>query len=168
MPLVAWRLAPEGRIATILFKAQEVQIALFRADNRQTGHNLKMERLVRLTLSGPGRMSGAALTEWRKNQRIQKLVFELSASLAKDYSQNKNCEVPGHVLFKQLVPIVDTRRTRSLFGPMLIRIACPLYRQLTVDNFDSDCSASETTPESALLVRKNALDFDRIVRIKNR
>jgi type III restriction enzyme len=61
----------------------------------------------RLTLSGPGRADEATLIEWRKKQRIQKLVFELSASLAKDYLQNKTCEVPGHVLFKQLVPIVD-------------------------------------------------------------
>jgi len=61
----------------------------------------------RLTLSGPGRLGGAALTEWRKKQRIQKLVFELSASLAKQYKENEKCEVPGHVLFRQLVPIVE-------------------------------------------------------------
>jgi type III restriction enzyme len=61
----------------------------------------------RLTLSGPGKLGGAELTEWRKKQRIQKLVFELSASLAKDYVRNEKCEVPGHVLFKQLVPIVE-------------------------------------------------------------
>ena len=61
----------------------------------------------RLTLSGPGKADEATLVEWRKKQRIQKLVFELSAALTKDYLQNKTCEVPGHVLFKQLVPIVE-------------------------------------------------------------
>jgi type III restriction enzyme len=61
----------------------------------------------RLTLSGPGKADEATLVEWRKKQRIQKLVFELSAALTRDYFQNKTCEVPGHVLFKQLVPIVE-------------------------------------------------------------
>ncbi len=61
----------------------------------------------RLTLSGPGKVDAATLTEWRKQQRVQKLVFELSAALAREYLQNKTCEVPGHFLFKQLVPIVE-------------------------------------------------------------
>jgi type III restriction enzyme len=60
-----------------------------------------------LTLSGPGDENDATLAEWRKKQRVQKLVFELSAALTRDYLQNKTCEVPGHVLFKQLVPIVE-------------------------------------------------------------
>jgi type III restriction enzyme len=68
---------------------------------------LSVNNQGRLTLSGPGKVDAATLTEWRKHRRIQKLVFELSAALTKDYSQNKTCEVPGHVLFKQLVPIVE-------------------------------------------------------------
>jgi len=68
---------------------------------------LSVNNQGRLTLSGPGGENDATLVEWRKNQRIQKLVFELSAALTRDYSQNKTCEVPGHVLFKQLVPIVE-------------------------------------------------------------
>jgi type III restriction enzyme len=68
---------------------------------------LSVNNKGRLTLSGPGKVAAATLTEWRKHQRIQKLVFELSAALTKDYLQNKTCEVPGHVLFKQLVPIVE-------------------------------------------------------------
>jgi len=61
----------------------------------------------RLTLSGPGKADEATLVEWRKRQRIQKLVFELSAALTREHLQNKACEVPGHFLFKQLVPIVE-------------------------------------------------------------
>jgi type III restriction enzyme len=68
---------------------------------------LSVNNQGRLTLSGPGKADEATLVEWRQKQRIQKLVFELSASLAKDYLQNKTCEVAGHVLFKQLVPIVE-------------------------------------------------------------
>ncbi|MGD0293607.1 MAG: hypothetical protein ABSB30_07105 [Terracidiphilus sp.] len=68
---------------------------------------LSVNNQGRLTLSGPGGENDATLVEWRKHQRIQKLVFELSAALSRDYLQNKTCEVPGHVLFKQLVPIVE-------------------------------------------------------------
>lgn len=68
---------------------------------------LSVNNQGRFTLSGPGRLDEAKLTQWRQQQRIQKLVFQLSASLAKAYSSNKSCEVPGHILFKQLVPIVE-------------------------------------------------------------
>ncbi len=46
--------------------------------------------------------------EWRKKQRIQKLVFELSAALTRDYLQNKTCERFRAMFFSsELVPIVE-------------------------------------------------------------
>jgi type III restriction enzyme len=61
----------------------------------------------RQSLSGPGRLEGVSLAEFRSQHRVQKLVFELAASLTKDYVGQSRCDVPSHVLFKQLVPIVQ-------------------------------------------------------------
>ncbi len=61
----------------------------------------------RQSLSGPGRLEGVSLAEFRSQHRVQKLVFELAASLTKDYIGQSRCDVPSHVLFKQLVPIVQ-------------------------------------------------------------
>lgn len=61
----------------------------------------------RLSLQGPGNLEGASLAEFRSQHRLQKLVFELAASLTRDYAKQSKCEVPSHVLFKQLVPTVQ-------------------------------------------------------------
>lgn len=61
----------------------------------------------RLSLQGPGQLADASLAEFRSNHRLQKLVFELASSLTKDYVSQPKCDVPSHVLFKQLVPIVQ-------------------------------------------------------------
>ena len=61
----------------------------------------------RQSLSGPGKLEGASLADYRSQHRMQKLVFELAASLTKDYTSQSRCDVPSHVLFKQLVPIVQ-------------------------------------------------------------
>jgi type III restriction enzyme len=61
----------------------------------------------RQSLTGPGRLEGVSLAEYRSQHRMQKLVFQLAASLTKDYASQPRCDVPSHVLFKQLVPIVQ-------------------------------------------------------------
>jgi len=61
----------------------------------------------RQSLSGPGKLEGTSLADYRSQHRMQKLVFELAASLTKDYTSQARCDVPSHVLFKQLVPIVQ-------------------------------------------------------------
>jgi type III restriction enzyme len=60
----------------------------------------------RMTLSGPGRLDDATLAEFRSKRRLQELVFELAKTLTRDYVAQPQCEVPAHVLFSQLVPIV--------------------------------------------------------------
>ena len=60
----------------------------------------------RMTLSGPGRLDDATLVEFRRKRRLQELVFELAKTLTRDYVAQPQCEVPSHVLFPQLVPIV--------------------------------------------------------------
>lgn len=61
----------------------------------------------RQTLTGPGRLEGVSLAEFRTEHRLQKLVFQLAASLTKDYVGQSKCDVPSHVLFQQLVPLVQ-------------------------------------------------------------
>ncbi len=61
----------------------------------------------RQSLSGPGKLEGVSLAEYRTQHRVQKLVFQMAASLTKDYAGQSKCDVPSHVLFKQLVPIVQ-------------------------------------------------------------
>jgi type III restriction enzyme len=60
----------------------------------------------RMTLSGPGRLDGATLADFRAKRRLQELVFELAKTLTRDYVAQPQCAVPAHVLFPQLVPIV--------------------------------------------------------------
>lgn len=68
---------------------------------------LSVNNQGRQSLAGPGCLEGVSLEEFRSQHRVQKLVFQLAASLTKDYASQPRCDVPSHVLFKQLVPIVQ-------------------------------------------------------------
>lgn len=61
----------------------------------------------RMSLNGPGKLTGASLDAYRANHRVQKIVFELAASLTKDYAAQPSCELPPHALFTQLLPIIQ-------------------------------------------------------------
>ena len=63
--------------------------------------------LGRMTLSGPGRLDDATLKEFRSKRRLQELVFEFARTLTREYVSQPLCEIPTHVLFPQLVPIVQ-------------------------------------------------------------
>jgi type III restriction enzyme len=60
----------------------------------------------RPSLSGPGRIDEANLREFRAKRRIQELVFDCAKQLTRDYSTQRTCAVPPHVLFPQIVAIV--------------------------------------------------------------
>jgi type III restriction enzyme len=60
-----------------------------------------------LTLSGPGYLVDVNLKEFRKRRRVQELEFDLARAIAKQYVDQPQCEVPGHVLFPQLLRIVS-------------------------------------------------------------
>jgi len=47
------------------------------------------------------------LKEFRKRRRVQELEFDLARAIAKQYVDQPQCEVPGHVLFPQLLRIVS-------------------------------------------------------------
>jgi type III restriction enzyme len=61
----------------------------------------------RPTLSGPGRLDNVSLNPYRKDRRLQELAFDMAASLTKRYVQQPSCEAPPHVLFPQIVRIVQ-------------------------------------------------------------
>jgi type III restriction enzyme len=61
----------------------------------------------RQSLIGPGRIERVDLNPYRSGRRFQELVFELARDLTRDYVNQPTCEAPAHVLFPQLVQIVD-------------------------------------------------------------
>jgi type III restriction enzyme len=60
----------------------------------------------RFSLSGPGRLNGVSLAEFRAKHREQELVFDLASALTRDYTAQGHCAVPAHALFPQLAAIV--------------------------------------------------------------
>ena len=68
---------------------------------------LNVNNAGKLSLSGPGRVSDVSLTEFRAKRRLQELVFDFARALTKEYVGQPQCEVPAHVLFPQLVGIVQ-------------------------------------------------------------
>src|SRR5271165_2251843 len=67
---------------------------------------LSVNNAGRQSLSGPGRISEAGLTEFRAKRRLQELVFDLARALTQEYVAQPQCEAPTHVLFPQLTVIV--------------------------------------------------------------
>jgi type III restriction enzyme len=61
----------------------------------------------RPSLSGPGAIQHVDLNPFRAGSRIQELVFEMAKDLTREYMTGGSCEAPAHVLFPQLVRIVQ-------------------------------------------------------------
>jgi type III restriction enzyme len=68
----------------------------------------------RLSLSGPNRVDEVTLREYRTNLRVQELIFDLARGLTKQYVSQPGCHVPAHVLFPQLVKIVQKYITEKV------------------------------------------------------
>jgi len=71
----------------------------------------------RFSLTGPGAIENITLNPYRKGRRLQELVFDMAAALTRDYKAQPKCEAPTHVLFPQMVRIVD-RYLREYVDPV--------------------------------------------------
>ncbi|MGB2713040.1 MAG: hypothetical protein WBC51_02600 [Vicinamibacterales bacterium] len=61
----------------------------------------------RPSLTGPGAIQRVDLNPFRSGRRLQELVFEMAGDLTREYVKGGSCEAPAHVLFPQLVRIVQ-------------------------------------------------------------
>jgi type III restriction enzyme len=68
---------------------------------------LSINNQGRQTLSGTGALVDASLKEYRERTRVQELVFDLARGFTKHYVAQPSCTVPPHVLFPQLVLVIQ-------------------------------------------------------------
>jgi type III restriction enzyme len=61
----------------------------------------------RPSLSGPGKLQRVDLSPYRSTRRMQELVFEMAGDLTREYVSGGASEAPAHVLFPQIVRIVE-------------------------------------------------------------
>lgn len=61
----------------------------------------------RPSLTGPGKIEDVTLNPFRKGLRLQALAFQMAKDLTRDYVGQPTCEAPAHVLFPQVLAIVD-------------------------------------------------------------
>jgi type III restriction enzyme len=60
----------------------------------------------RMSLSGPGKVDEVTLREFRSKLRKQELIFDLAQGLTRQYVAQRECDVPAHTLFPQLVQVI--------------------------------------------------------------
>ncbi len=61
----------------------------------------------RPSLFGPGRLESISLEAFRAERRLQELIFELARTLTLAYVNHRPSEIPVHVLYPQLVSLVN-------------------------------------------------------------
>jgi len=71
----------------------------------------------RLSLSGPGKTDEVTLQQWRQNNRLQALKFDMAKALTKDYSGMPGCEIPSQELFSQMLSIVNRFHAEKVIAP---------------------------------------------------
>jgi len=61
----------------------------------------------RKTLNGPGKLDEVSLREYRDSIRVQQIVFDLARGLTRQYVSQREGQALSHVLFPQLVKIIE-------------------------------------------------------------
>jgi type III restriction enzyme len=90
----------------------DANVATLRLDPLKIPPEVQMKAALpansgRPTLSGPGKLENVTMNPYRSGRRFQELVFELARDLTREYIAQPSCEAPSHVLFPQIVEIVD-------------------------------------------------------------
>jgi len=68
---------------------------------------LSVNNAGKLSLMGPGRIDAVSLREYRSTRRLQELIFDIARGMTKHYVSQPQCQAPPHVLFPQMVQIID-------------------------------------------------------------
>jgi type III restriction enzyme len=117
---------------------------------------LSLTNQGRMTLTGPGRLDEVTLREYREKLRVQELVFDLARGLTKHYVAQPGCEAPAHVLFPQMVAIIQRyfREKVAVYPPADIKDLelSPYYGwlvEILAENIRPDTAEGET-PEIPL------------------
>jgi type III restriction enzyme len=76
---------------------------------------LSVNNVGKQSLSGPGAITEATLAEFRANRRVQELIFDLGRTLIKSYVAQPKCEAPAHVLFPQVVKILQRYMAEKVY-----------------------------------------------------
>lgn len=61
----------------------------------------------RPSLIGPGKLESVSLNPFRTGRRLQELSFDLARTLTREFISQRCCDIPVHVLFPQLLLIVE-------------------------------------------------------------
>jgi type III restriction enzyme len=68
---------------------------------------LSVNTAGRLSLNGPNKIDKVSLKDYREKRRLQEIVFDIASGLTKHYVNQPQCQAPAHVLFPQIMKIVD-------------------------------------------------------------
>ena len=83
---------------------------------------LSLNNAGRMSLAGPGRLDEVNLREYRARTRVQALIFTLARGLTKEYVAQPKSQAPAHVLFPQLVTIIERYLREKVFVPSMCDI----------------------------------------------
>ncbi len=61
----------------------------------------------RMSLAGPGKVEQVTLDGFRRERRVQELVFDVAGHLTRLFKEQRGCAVPAHRLFPQLAAITS-------------------------------------------------------------
>lgn len=86
------------------------KIASLKLDPMQVPPETEMAAALnagRPSIHSPGGLHAASLKQFRARHRIQELAFQMARDLTRSYVAQPTCEAPAHVLFPQIMRIVQ-------------------------------------------------------------